>query len=123
MMRKFLKAKIHNAYVTKTYLEYEGSISIDKEILEACGLFPLEHVEVYNINNGERFTTYVLEEEKGSKTICLNGAAARKASPGDRLIIVSFIYLKDEEIKDYTCQIVILEEGNIIKEKKALKLS
>ncbi len=120
-MRKFLRAKIHNAFVTKTDLEYEGSISIDKEILEASGILPFEHVEVYNINNGERFTTYTLEEERGSGIICLNGAAARKASVGDRLIIVAFEYLEEKEIKEHSCQIIILEEGNKIKERKIVK--
>lgn len=121
-MRKFLKGKIHNATVSEVNLEYEGSITIDRDILDEAKMLPFEHVEVYNVNNGERFTTYILEGERGSKVICLNGAAARKASSGDKLIIASFVFLKEEEIRDHECYIVIMGEGNRIKEKKVEKI-
>ncbi len=121
-MRKFLRGKIHNATVTEVNLEYEGSITIDREILDEANMLPFEHVEVYNVNNGERFTTYILEGKRGSKVVCLNGAAARKASVGDKLIIASFVFLKEEEIKDHKCYIVIMDEGNRIKEKKIEKV-
>lgn len=121
-MRKFLRSKIHNATVTEVNLEYEGSITIDREILEKANMLLFEHVEVYNVNNGERFTTYVLEGERGSKVICLNGAAARKAFVGDKLIIASFVFLKEEEIKNHECFIVIMDEGNKIKEKRIEKI-
>lgn len=121
-MRKFLRGKIHNATVTEVNLEYEGSITIDREILDEANMLPFEHVEVYNVNNGERFTTYILEGERGSKVICLNGAAARKASVGDKLIIASFVFLKEEEIKNHKCFIVIMDEGNKIKEKRIEKI-
>lgn len=121
-MRKFLRGKIHNATVSEVNLEYEGSITIDREILDEANMLPFEHVEVYNVNNGERFTTYILEGKKGSKVVCLNGAAARKASVGDKLIIASFVLLKENEIKEHNCYIVILDEGNKIKEKKVERI-
>lgn len=121
-MRKFLRGKIHNATVTGVNLEYEGSITIDRDILDEANMLPFEHVEVYNVNNGERFTTYILEGERGSKVVCLNGAAARKASVGDKLIIASFALLKDDEIKEHKCYIVIMDEGNKIKGKKVEKI-
>jgi len=121
-MRKFLKGKIHNATVTEVNLEYEGSITIDRDILDEAKMLPFEHVEVYNVNNGERFTTYILEGERGSRVVCLNGAAARKASVGDKLIIASFVLLKEEEIKDHRCCILIMDDGNKIKEKKVERI-
>ncbi len=121
-MRKFLRGKIHNATVTEVNLEYEGSITIDRNILDEANMLPFEHVEVYNVNNGERFTTYILEGKRGSKVVCLNGAAARKASVGDKLIIASFVFLKEEEIKNHKCFIVIMDEGNKIKEKRIEKI-
>ncbi|RKX60281.1 MAG: aspartate 1-decarboxylase [Thermodesulfobacteriota bacterium] len=97
MLRSMLKSKIHRATITEADLNYEGSITIDSGLMEAADLLPFERIMVYNISNGSRFDTYVIEGERGSGSICLNGAAARKGSPGDLIIIASYgLYSKDE---------------------------
>ena len=100
MLRSMLKSKIHKATITEADLNYEGSLTIDSRLMEAADLFPFEQIMVYNISNGNRFDTYVIEGEKGSGSICLNGAAARKGSPGDLIIIASYgLYSKDQIAK------------------------
>ena len=94
MFVNFLKSKIHRAIVTDSNLNYEGSISIDKILMEKSNIFQYEKVDIYNINNGERFSTYVVSEKEYSGIICLNGAAARKVSVGDLIIIASYIYIE-----------------------------
>lgn len=117
MQRTFLKSKIHRATVTDAQLNYEGSLTVDIDLLERAGMKKLELVSVVNINNGERFETYLIEGERGSKTICLNGAAARKAQIGDRIIIMTYCILNEEEIDLHKPVIILLdEENNIIKE-------
>ncbi len=118
MLRTILRAKIHLATVTDSNLMYEGSITIDGEILEKAGIRPYEQVMVSNLNNGERFETYVIEGERGSGIIALNGPTARKGVPGDRIIIFNYALVGDEEIDDYTPRIVFLGEGNKILEVK-----
>lgn len=113
MLRIFLRSKIHMAKVTEANLFYEGSISIDTEILELVDILPYEKVWISNMNNGERFETYVIPAPKGSRTIGLNGPAAKKASLGDRIVIFSYGYLASEELKSHRAKIVILDEKNI----------
>ena len=115
MQRQMLKSKIHRATITEADLNYEGSLTIDKELMDAVDLHPYERVMVYNINNGERFDTYAIEGEPGSGTIGLNGAAARKGLCGDMIIIVSFAYFTEDSLKDYHPKIVLLNESNRIK--------
>ena len=110
-----LKSKIHRVRVTETSLDYEGSLTIDKELLDAVDLHPFERVMVYNINNGERFDTYAIEGEPGSGVIGLNGAAARKGLVGDQIIIVSYASFSEEELSDYSPKIVLLSKSNKIK--------
>ena len=110
-----LKSKIHRATITEADLNYEGSLTIDKELLEAVDLLPYERVMVYNINNGERFDTYAIEGEAGSGVIGLNGAAARKGHIGDQIIIVSFSFVAAEELSGYQPKIVLLNKSNKIK--------
>ena len=105
MLRHFLNSKIHRATVTDANLNYVGSITIDEE---------WEKVEILNINNGERFQTYAIKGARGSKCFCLNGAAARKAQPGDKIIIVTYAELTPEEIKTHKPTIVQVGEGNSI---------
>jgi len=121
MKRTFLNIKLHGAKVTQANLEYEGSISIDKDILKETGLMPFEKVDIYNINNGERFSTYIIPGEKGE--IALNGAAARKAQVGDRIIIVSYVELEEDEIKTHTPKCFILDSNNKIVKKFIYKIS
>jgi aspartate 1-decarboxylase len=112
MMREMLKSKLHNARVVDIKLEYSGSLSIDKDLMKKANIIPYEKVDVYNINNGHRFSTYAIPAEKGM--ICVNGAAARLAMPGDRIIIVSYCYMNDEELKKYKPIVLILDENNNI---------
>jgi aspartate 1-decarboxylase len=110
-----MKSKIHRATVTEASLEYEGSLTIDRNLLEAADLLPYEKVDVYNINNGERFSTYVIEGEPGAGVICLNGAAARKGAVGDLLIIVSFVWIDDSECKGHKGRNIFVDQANSIK--------
>ena len=114
MLRQFLNSKIHRATVTDANLNYVGSITIDEEFLELSGIMEWEKVEILNVNNGERFQTYVIKGKRGSKCFCLNGAAARKAQPGDKIIIVTYTDLTPEEIKTHKPTIVQVGEGNEI---------
>ena len=116
MFRFMLKSKIHRATVTQTELHYEGSLTIDSKIMKAANVLPNERVMVYNINNGERFDTYVIKGEPGSGVICVNGAAARKACKGDLIIIVTYALYPDSELKDHKSILVILDDKNRIKE-------
>lgn len=116
MLRKYLKGKIHRAKVTQSDLNYVGSITIDEDLLDAAGIDEYESVWIYNINNGERFETYVLKGERGSGIIGLNGAAARNALVGDLVIIVSYTYLTAEEKNSFKPTVVLVDELNKITE-------
>lgn len=112
MFRSFLRTKLHMAKITETNLLYEGSICIDAELLELAGILPYERVWISNMNNGKRFDTYVIPAKKGSRIIGLNGPAAKKASVGDRIVIFSYGYIKDEEMLQHQPKIIILDEYN-----------
>ncbi len=119
MLRSMLKSKIHKAAITQADLNYNGSLTIDSELMTAVGLVPFEKIEVYNINNGERFNTYTISGDPGSGVIGLNGAAARKGLVGDRIIIVSYALFTADELADYRPLIVVLDRSNRIKERIA----
>ncbi len=113
MFRCFLRAKIHLATVTESNLAYEGSITIDREIMDMVGILPYEQVMISNMNNGERFETYVIAGKPGSREFCLNGPTARKGAVGDKIIIFSYIYTDIDEIKkDFTPKIIKLNDKN-----------
>ena len=114
MLREFLQSKIHRATVTDANLNYVGSITVDEEFLEKANILEWEKVEILNINNGERFQTYALKGKRGSKVFCLNGAAARKAQKGDKIIIVTYAQLTDDEIKTHKPTVVQVGENNEI---------
>ena len=114
MLREFLHSKIHRATVTDANLNYVGSITVDEEFLEKANILEWEKVEILNINNGERFQTYALKGKRGSKVFCLNGAAARKAQKGDKIIIVTYAQLDENEIKTHKPTIVQVGENNEI---------
>lgn len=116
MRLSMLKAKLHQATLTMTDLHYEGSIAIDQDLLDASGLLPNEKVDVWNITNGARLTTYVLPSERGSRQIMLNGAAARHAHAGDRVIITAFCEVEAEEAKAHQPTVVLMNEDNTVKE-------
>ena len=115
MQRFMLKSKLHRAVVTGADLHYEGSISIDQNLMEAADLFSYEKVSIYDITNGERFSTYVIPGERGAGTICLNGAAARKVSRGDLIIIASYVMVEDEKAAGWSPKCVLLDGQNRIK--------
>jgi len=119
MLRKLCKGKIHRATVTGTNIDYEGSITIDQDLLDAADILPSEEVQVVNINNGERFETYVFAGKRGSGEITLNGAAARKAVPGDLVIIISYGYLHAEEAAHHEPKVVYVDSRNkVVKDSK-----
>lgn len=115
MILTMMKSKIHRATVTQCDLEYEGSITIDADLVEAAGLLPNEQVDVLNINNGERLTTYVLLGKRGSGEIGLNGAAARRAQAGDLVIICAYGQMAQEEAARFNPKVVFVDAQNKIK--------
>ncbi|MEN6375071.1 MAG: aspartate 1-decarboxylase [Smithella sp.] len=115
MKRILLKSKIHRATVTDADLHYEGSISIDEKLMEEANMLPYEKVDIYNINNGERFSTYIITGKRNSGTICLNGAAARRVAKGDLIIIATFVVVEDEEAKEWKPKCVFVDAKNKIK--------
>lgn len=122
MNRRMLKSKIHRATVTDSNLDYAGSVSIDPLLIEAADLLQYEAIDIYNISNGERFTTYVIEAERGSGEICINGAAAWKAKKGDLVILCSYAEYHEAELGVYRPVIIHVDEQNHIKGKSYLQL-
>ena len=112
MRRKFLLSKLHSARVTGADLHYEGSFGIDAELMEAAGILPNEQVHVYNVNNGERFSTYAISEKRGSRIMCANGACAHKVSIGDQVIICTYAELDEKEYFNFSPTVLILDEFN-----------
>ena len=112
MFLTMLKAKLHRACVTQCDLHYEGSISIDQDLLDRAGILQNEQVDVLNINSGARFTTYAIAAPRGSRTFGINGAAARLAQKGDRIIVVAYCQLPAEEARNYEPSVVFLDENN-----------
>ncbi|MCW5297625.1 aspartate 1-decarboxylase [Herbaspirillum lusitanum] len=120
MQRIMLRAKIHRATVTECDLNYEGSCGIDEDLLEAADIREFEKIELYNVNNGERFSTYAIRGRRGSGEISLNGAAARRAHLGDLLIICTYAPMTDAEIASYVPKIVFVDDKNHITSLKAI---
>jgi aspartate 1-decarboxylase len=116
MTLEMLYSKIHRATVTDADLNYVGSITIDEELMEAANLRVGQKVDILNINNGERFSTYVIRGERGKRDICLNGAAARKAHPGDKIIIIAYAQMSPDEIEGFEPAVVLVDEHNNIQE-------
>lgn len=117
MQRIMLRSKIHRATITEADLHYEGSLTIDKDLMDAAGIVPFEKVKVYNINNGERFDTYAIEGARGSGVIGLNGAAARKGHVGDLIIIACYCLMEETELMGYHPEILLLDNKNGVKQK------
>jgi aspartate 1-decarboxylase len=118
MQRIMLKSKIHRCRVTEACIDYEGSITIDSKLLEAADILEQEQVDVYDISNGERFTTYAIAGEANSGAICLNGAAARKAVVNDLVIICSYAVLENEECRSYRSRNIYVDPDNRITQIK-----
>jgi aspartate 1-decarboxylase len=118
MLRQMLSGKIHRATVTDTHLDYEGSITIDETLMEAAGMIPGESVQILNVMNGMRLETYVIEGKAGSGVVCLNGAAARWAEPGDKVIILNYALCNEKEARRIKPRIVHVDGKNRIMRKR-----
>ena len=114
MQRTMLQAKLHRVRVTQSELHYEGSCAIDDDLLDAAGIKEYQAIDIYNVTNGERFSTYAIRAERGSRTISVNGAAAHKADPGDILIIATFSIYSELELQKYHPTLVYVDEHNRI---------
>ncbi len=112
MYRTLLKSKIHRATVTQADLHYEGSVTIDRDLLEAANIVPYEQVDIYDITNGSRITTYAIEGPSGSGVICINGAAAHCVQAGDMVIIASYARYHEDELKDHHPRVILVDENN-----------
>lgn len=118
MKRTMLRAKVHRIRVTECDVEYEGSLTLDREIMERADMVPYERIEVFDVDNGNRFATYLIEGERGKGECCVNGAAARLVEIGDKLILVSYTEVADEGVPDHKPSVVLIGEGNRIKTVK-----
>lgn len=119
MRRILLKSKIHRVTVTDAELDYEGSLTLDRNLMDAADLFPYEEVHIFNLTNGHRFSTYVIEGDRGSNTVCVNGAAAHLARKGDCLIIADFAIYDDNQSRTHKPRLVYVDEKNDIMEVKS----
>ena len=115
MLVTLMKAKLHRATVTQADLDYEGSIAIDADLLDAAGIFPHEQVDVLNITNGARFTTSAIEAPRGSRVIGVNGAAARLVQKNDKVIVVTYGQMPEEEARQWSPCVVLLDDNNAVK--------
>jgi len=118
MNRTMLRAKIHRIAVTECDVEYEGSLTLDTELMQAADMLPYEKIDVYDIDNGNRFSTYLIEGRKGSGECCVNGAAARLVEKGDRLILASYTTVQPQQAGDHRPRVVLVGENNTIKVAK-----
>ncbi len=115
MLLTLMKCKLHQGVITEARLDYEGSITVDPVLMKAAGLLPHEQVDVLDITNGARFTTYVIEGEKGKGEMCVNGAAARLVAKGDRIIVIAYAQMTPEEAKKHVPKVVLLDAKNKVK--------
>lgn len=122
MLVNMYKGKIHRATVTEANLNYVGSITIDKTLMDAAGILPGERVQIVNNHNGARLETYVIEGPAGNGDICLNGAAARLVQPGDNIIIIAYCWIDDKEAKSFNPKIVFVNEKNEIVDKSGVEI-
>ncbi|GMQ83554.1 MAG: aspartate 1-decarboxylase [Gammaproteobacteria bacterium] len=121
MQITLLKSKLHHARVTHAELEYEGSCAIDRALMDAAGIHAYEQIEIYNLANGERFTTYAIQAERDSGIISINGAAAHKANPGDRIIICTYAVLSEQEAAGFHPTLVYLDADNrIVRQRNSI---
>ena len=116
MRRSMFKSKIHRATVTEANIDYEGSVTIDQDLMDAADMLPYEQLHIWDVDNGSRLTTYILPGPRGSGTICINGAAARLVRPGDRVILATFAEMDEQEAKTHQPKVVLVDEHNRIRE-------
>jgi len=122
MILTLLKSKLHQACITHAELHYEGSCAIDEDLLEMADILPHEQIQIYNMANGNRFTTYAIVAPRGSRTISVNGAAALLANPGDRVIICAYASFEAAEASNYKPKVVMLDQDNFIKSTKNINI-
>jgi aspartate 1-decarboxylase len=115
MLIQMLQAKLHRVQVTQADLHYEGSCGIDEALIDAAGMRPFQHIDLYNVSNGERFSTYIIKAPRNSGQITLNGAAARKAMVGDLLIICTYAMFSESDLERYQPRVVLIDSGNRIR--------
>ncbi|ANC40862.1 MAG: aspartate 1-decarboxylase [Hafnia alvei] len=115
MVRTMLQGKLHRVKVTQADLHYEGSCAIDQDFLDAAGILQYEAIDIYNVDNGQRFSTYAIAAERGSKIISVNGAAARCACVGDTMIICSYVQMPDEQARSHNPKVAYFEGDNVMK--------
>ncbi|MDD3978352.1 MAG: aspartate 1-decarboxylase [Methanomicrobium sp.] len=120
MLKTMMKSKIHRAKVTESNLDYEGSVTIDETLMEAADIIPYEQVQIYNVTNGERFTTYAIKGERNSGVICINGAAAHKAKKGDIIIIATYAAYDENELAAFKPKKIYADDFNRIKDQLRL---
>ncbi|EKT64977.1 aspartate 1-decarboxylase [Providencia burhodogranariea] len=114
MFRKMLQGKLHRVKVTQADLHYEGSCAIDQDFMDAAGILEYEAIDIYNVDNGERFSTYAIAGERGSKIISVNGAAARRAAVGDKLIICSYVDMSDDDARHHQPKVAYFDGDNVM---------
>ena len=122
ILRQMLKSKIHRATITEADLNYEGSITLPPELIRLAQMYVFEAVHIWNVTAGTRFQTYIIEGQPGSNDICVNGAAARLVSPGDKIIIASFMMMPEQACTDYQPVVVFVDDNNLPKEIRPEKL-
>ncbi len=123
MRRRLLKSKIHRATVTDARLDYDGSVTVDEDLLRAADIVPHEEVHIYNITNGSRLATYAMLGQAGSGEICINGAAAHQVSPGDLVILACYASYEEEELAEHQPRIILVDEENRIRPLSAVPAS
>ena len=119
MTREMLRAKIHRITVTECDVEYEGSLTLDRDLMDACGMVPFERIDVYDVNNASRFSTYLIEGPRGSGACCINGAAARLVEVGHQVIVAAYATVDDREVERHVPKIVLVDAANRIKVVKS----
>lgn len=122
MRRRMFKSKLHRATVTQADLDYEGSVTIDRDLLQAADILPHEWVAIWNVTNGQRIETYALEGEAGSGVICINGAAAHRFTPGDKVIIATMCEVDESELAGWEPTVVLVDDDNRIKDPKLVEV-
>jgi aspartate 1-decarboxylase len=114
MTREMLRAKVHRITVTECDVEYEGSLTLDRDLMDACGMQPFERIDVYDVDNASRFSTYLIEGPRGSGACCVNGAAARLVAVGHKVIVAAYAAMDENEIQNHLPKIVLVDERNRI---------
>ena len=118
MVREMLRAKIHRITVTEADVEYEGSLTLDPDLMDATGMVPFERIDVFDVDNGNRFSTYLIEGRRGSGDCCVNGAAARLVEVGHKLIVVAYGHIDEADVRSHRPKVVLVHEDNSIRQVK-----